>query len=328
MTTELIYNHSEIPSLRPVISICIPSYSHAAYVRECIASIKSLNRKDQIEVVIIDDCSPDSTVSDALDELRQSGLSYYIYKNARNMGLNFNLNFLLERARGKYLIFCGSDDKLCPIAIEQIIFTLDLNPIRAFTVYSAMYFGRNRGLVYSEKDFEIIFSDIEKLYYWISTNIPKPLLLQSTVFNAEFLRELSPWKDQLLLDDWPTFIRAIEKAIREQLKINYSKEILLEYRVHDGGMHRNVERQRRACIEVVDRVISPSHRKIALSNVYLEFSSVNIACGKLICGLSDYLMAIKLNPALKTFVSLPVAVLNGILRRLRRMYSRNLRIVQ
>ena len=314
MKVELLHSQRDTEGSRSVLTICIPAYSHEEYIQECIGSIASARSKRLLEVIVIDDCSSDSTVLSALTALSCAGVSYSIYRNEQNMGLTFGLDFLLSKASSEYVIFCASDDKLLPLAIDRVIADLSTEPIEAFTVYGAKYFGNKSGTVYSKRVFSAIFSDAEKLHEWVSTRIPKPLLLQSTVFNREFLCKISPWDDQLILDDWPTFIKASRQAILDKLKVSFSSEFLVEYRVHNGGIHRNVERQRRACFEVVDRLIAPEYAARARARVHLELSVVYLALGEYRMSLSNYAAAIKLNPTPTIIGLLPAQIVLGIKR--------------
>jgi hypothetical protein len=139
------------------------------------------------------------------------------------------------------------------------------------------------------------------------------------LFNTDFLRRLQPWSDGLILDDWPTFLRAGQLAAAESIPIGFTPEIeLTEYRVHAGGAHANPERQRRALIEVVEKVIPASHQKEAMARVLTECAIISLAQGLYAQAWQDYVAAITADPNLGTALRGPIQASYGVLRRIGR----------
>ena len=85
---------------------------------------------ENIEVVIVDDASPDNSmtiVNNAIEsnELTQTntgnGLNVTIIHNDRNMGIAATRNILLDNATGDYILFVDSDDYIEPDAVESLV---------------------------------------------------------------------------------------------------------------------------------------------------------------------------------------------------------------
>lgn len=103
---------------RPLISFIIPCYNEPReMLTDCIESILSLPlRSEEREVIVVDDGSatPIATFlapyGEALQLLRQD-----------NLGLAAARNAALECARGTYVQFVDSDDRLIPSQYSHVI---------------------------------------------------------------------------------------------------------------------------------------------------------------------------------------------------------------
>jgi glycosyltransferase involved in cell wall biosynthesis len=305
------------------LTVGIPSYNHANYINACLAGLMSSEQRAAIEVIVIDDCSPDATAAKAVEALLASDLTFRVYRNETNQGLSYGLDFLLTATVGDYLIVCASDDILCGNALDQVIQNIGTTGgPPSFEIFGARYFGSRGGSVYNTDKLTRLAADTQAFCTWLSTEIPKPLLLQSTLFNTVFLQRLNPWADRLILDDWPTFLRAGMLALSEDLPIRFTPEIeLTHYRVHAGGLHANAERQRRACLEVVEKVIPESYKRVARARVLSELVAADLAQGHYTQAWRDYRAAVAWHPRLNTVLHAPIAALLGIGRRFLRVLS-------
>lgn len=109
------------------VSVCIPAFNAADYLRQAVESVLVQDYRDY-EIVIVDNCSTDHTES-LVSELQQlSKGRICFYQNNRNIGLVGNLNRCLEYAKGAYIKFLCADDMLLPGCIEKMAAGLDLYP--------------------------------------------------------------------------------------------------------------------------------------------------------------------------------------------------------
>ncbi|RYF01398.1 MAG: glycosyltransferase family 2 protein [Comamonadaceae bacterium] len=105
----------------PLVSYCIPAYNHAQHVRACLESVLAQSYPN-IEVVVIDDCSTDSTyeVIQSLGDERVRA-----YRNPVNVGPGETVNRCMQMARGEFIAVSGSDDVHLPhktsIQIERLL---------------------------------------------------------------------------------------------------------------------------------------------------------------------------------------------------------------
>jgi len=104
---------------RPWLSILIPVYNTRHYIRECLGSIQ-LQWESDIEVLILDDCSTDDSLSLLRKEKQQNFPQLKIVNHYENKGLSAARNTLLEHSQGEYIWFLDSDDYLLPEAIPSL----------------------------------------------------------------------------------------------------------------------------------------------------------------------------------------------------------------
>lgn len=115
-----------VPSERvlPWLSILIPVHNVKLYLEECIDSIMS-QVDEAIEVILLDDCSTDGSfeLMQALAHRWPERLLFL--QSETNSGPSAARNAMIEVARGEYLWFLDSDDKLLPNAVSELRATVD-----------------------------------------------------------------------------------------------------------------------------------------------------------------------------------------------------------
>lgn len=101
-----------------LVSICIPTYNGAKYLRKCLDSAIS-QTFSSIEILVVDDCSSDETFAIANSYARQDR-RIRLVRNEHNLGLVGNWNRCIELARGEWIKFLFQDDILEPECIEKM----------------------------------------------------------------------------------------------------------------------------------------------------------------------------------------------------------------
>ena len=92
-----------------LVSICMLCYNHEKYLLESIESVLSQNYSN-IEVIILDDGSNDN--STAILEKFQNNPKIQIIKQKNTGNIAKNLNTLISKASGEYILIISCDDKL------------------------------------------------------------------------------------------------------------------------------------------------------------------------------------------------------------------------
>ena len=112
------------PQALPWLSILVPVYNVQAYLRECLGSVIAQlgNGADAagVEILVLDDCSTDTCWA-LMHELADAWPGRLrLLRHERNGGLSAARNTMIDAARGQYLWFLDSDDKLLPGAIASL----------------------------------------------------------------------------------------------------------------------------------------------------------------------------------------------------------------
>ncbi|RQO31931.1 hypothetical protein DBR32_03755 [Taibaiella sp. KBW10] len=147
-----------------MVSIIVPVYNTAAYLKECIHSIRSQSYAD-LEIILVDDGSTDHSLSICLEAAKQD--ERIIVLDKENGGQASARNLGLDIAKGDYIAFVDSDDTISPDLIAENIKLFEQDPmieVVQFPIY------RNYGLPTAFKDIARtgLIEGLEELYrQWI-----------------------------------------------------------------------------------------------------------------------------------------------------------------
>lgn len=102
----------------PLVSVIVPIYNTEEYLEECLDSLINQTLKD-IEIICIDDDSSDSSL-EILKEYCKKDDRFILIENDSNQGPSISRNEGLNRAKGEFVAFLDSDDKIDENAYEQL----------------------------------------------------------------------------------------------------------------------------------------------------------------------------------------------------------------
>lgn len=103
---------------KPQVSIIIPSYNSAHYIRECLHSVLVQTYPD-FEIIIIDDGSTDNSPQIIAQEASLEARVRFFRQSHCGVGAARNLG--LRNAKGKYIVFLDADDILHPQCLEKSV---------------------------------------------------------------------------------------------------------------------------------------------------------------------------------------------------------------
>ena len=128
---------------KPLLSICIPTYNRAGYLKNCLESLRiqvvdntALN--DVVEIIIFDNCSTDNTV-EIVEGYKKYFKNFTYYVQEKNVGFDLNVLNVVENATGTYCWYLGDDDVIvngallyihdCLKDFEYDVITVEARPI-------------------------------------------------------------------------------------------------------------------------------------------------------------------------------------------------------
>jgi glycosyltransferase involved in cell wall biosynthesis len=110
----------------PLITICVPVYNGARYLRHCIDSLLGQTYGD-FALVIGDNASTDST-REIGEAYARADCRVRYHRHERNIGLYGNWNFLLRSVDSKYVKMAPADDYWSPTWVGDALEQLEKDP--------------------------------------------------------------------------------------------------------------------------------------------------------------------------------------------------------
>src|SRR5262245_65526124 len=95
---------------QPVVSVCMVTFNHEAYVAQAIEGVLIQKANFPIELVIGEDCSNDRTSEICIEYARKYPETIRLLLNERNIGMMPNFLQTLKACGGKYIAHCEGDD--------------------------------------------------------------------------------------------------------------------------------------------------------------------------------------------------------------------------
>ncbi len=109
----------ESNKMKPLVSVCIPTYNGVKYIQDCLDSVLS-QTFSEFELLIVDDCSTDATL-ELIKAYALKDQRIRVVVNPNNLGLVGNWNRCVELARGEWIKFVFQDDLIEPECLEQML---------------------------------------------------------------------------------------------------------------------------------------------------------------------------------------------------------------
>jgi glycosyltransferase involved in cell wall biosynthesis len=106
---------------RPLISVILACYNHEKFVSEAVDGVLGQSYSP-LEILIVDDCSPDNTAQIIERRLSQRATRHEVrlIRNSQNLGGPEANRQALRMARGELLISAQGDDIMLPTMVEEM----------------------------------------------------------------------------------------------------------------------------------------------------------------------------------------------------------------
>lgn len=103
----------------PLVTVYIPTYNRVEMLKRAVESV--LNQTyTNLEVIIVDDCSPDNTL-EYLAQISQQDSRVRYFQNETNSGACVSRNKAINEAKGEFITGLDDDDYFLPERIESFV---------------------------------------------------------------------------------------------------------------------------------------------------------------------------------------------------------------
>lgn len=255
-----------------MVSILIPVYNAAEFLRQCLDSIVSQTYQD-LQVVVIDDGSTDDSLS--ICEEYATKYAYFEVYHQENIGVAETRNRLLEHVVGDYVLFVDADDWIDPQMVEYLetkarTFHADIVTCHA-SIFENDKVEDNASAAVSQVQEEI----------WDRERIVREFLgpnafmhvLWSKLFdakfvrNARFVKEISHGEDSLFV--WQLF-QKVEKVVMTTRKL-YHYRMSATSITHQTFSQKKMMSLLMACEQIYEDTVRfwPQYIDLARANLCL-----------------------------------------------------------
>lgn len=206
--------------LSPKISVLMPAYNAEKYIGEAIESI--LNQTFTEFEFIIDDCSTDRTW-EIIEEYANKDKRIIAIKNSQKTSLAGSRNNLINKAKGKYIVWQDADDISLPSRLEHQFKFMEKH-LEVGICGGWMEFFNDRGNTslrkYKEND-----TQLRRTIFRYSPVAQPAAIIRKTVFDYT-----GQYDSVALVEDLDMHFR-----IGMRSKFANLQEIVIRYREYDGA---------------------------------------------------------------------------------------------
>ena len=244
----IVSNGTDIPSRidgalvrTPLVSVVVPAYNAAPYIGATLESVFAQTFRD-LEVLVVNDGSPDTPDLEIALEARQSQIRYIRQENrgpgsARNAGI--------RSARGNYIAFLDSDDFWLPHHLAKQVEHLQADPSLQMVYANGLCLRGDVpvGILFDTSP-QSLPIDLDCLLHERST-----VITSSVVALRQALLNIGMFDEQLRrVEDYDLWLRLAQSGGR----ISFTREIQIGHR-QANGLAADWKLMRRALIQVYEK---------------------------------------------------------------------------
>jgi glycosyltransferase involved in cell wall biosynthesis len=247
------------------VSVIIPAYNYARFLREAIDSALAQTRP-ALEVIVVDDGSTDATpevlsaYGDRIRVLRQ-----------KNAGVAAARNAGIAAARGDSVAFLDSDDAWYPRKLELQLARLEADPALGLVHCGAATIdAEGRTLKTSTGGME---GRVAEAILRLDREVIMPQG-SSIVVPKRVAEEIGGFDERLPpSEDWDFCYR-----IAARYPIGYVPLVLVRYRLHGSGIHQNIERMERSMSIALEKAFADREVQRLRKYTYGKFHRILAGC--------------------------------------------------
>jgi len=255
----------------PLVSILVAYYNNLPHIEEAIKSAVNQTYKN-IEIIVVDDCSPDEEARILIDSLSKV-YGFKLIRSEKNKGASASFQIALENSSGEYISILSHDDLYQDNKIELCMNSILKENLDAVYGNGGAFTSLDKGITPFSTD-EVVSALAEgqhKVAELISSSDEIGCLLtQGAVYSRKVMDDLAWMRDKFILDDWPFTIK-----VWRDYKVGYVDEVVYLYRLHDDNIHKNYWRWFPARVQTVAELIEPDNKLDVLSFLMTSMSGAS-----------------------------------------------------
>lgn len=223
----------------PKVSVIIPNYNHARYLPQRIESVLNQSFRD-IEVILMDDCSPDESRGIIEDYAARDARIRVVY-NEQNSGSTFKQwNKGIGLVKGEYVWIAESDDFCEPDLLASLLPFLEADPAVVLAYCDSFDIDENNII---KATWERFLTELDPMWKhdFVTdgiTLVRRFMSYRNIIPNASAvlartstLRETGPADETYrVVGDWLFWARLISKG-----KVAYSAKTMNHFRSHQNN---------------------------------------------------------------------------------------------
>lgn len=233
------------------VSIIIPVYNVAQYIRECIQSVMNQTMTQGLECIIVDDCSQDNSI-EIVEEMvseYEGMITFRIIRHDRNRGLSAARNTGISAATGEWIYFLDGDDWISSDCVDTLLKAAKQAEGIEMAVGQLETFDNNghQGvkLANGENCPKLNLADGVYLDNILQRHLSRGFyeMACNKLINLEFLKQNNLYfKEGLIHEDslWSFYCSCLHR------RISVVNKIIYHYRIRSGSIMSSLKEEKRA----------------------------------------------------------------------------------
>lgn len=227
----------------PLVSVCVQTYQHAAYITDCLEGILMQKTDFSFEILLGEDASTDGTreICKAYAKKYPNKIRLFLHHRENNIKIKgkptgrFNFIYNSFSTNGKYIALCEGDDYWTdPLKLQKQVDFLEANSDYSIHSGNATYKSNNKAL--NDKN---LFKENEERFFLLNDFIRNNNLATCTVLFRSCNLKISEAFFNMVYGDWFLYVMLLKNSGSKAYR---SKEIYATYREHMGGIINSISR--------------------------------------------------------------------------------------
>ncbi len=262
---------------QPLVSILLAFYNNTKYVEESIRSVINQTYKN-IELIVVDDCSPDSTAQEFIKKLADK-YKFTLIRKEKNQGASKAFQTAFEHSKGEWISIISQDDYYSLNKIEY-----QLNKVYELEL-DCLYCN---GIVFEDanprKNKKFDSSEVLKAqkinqkaaanYIAVRQDVPC-ILTQGAIYRRQIFNDLAWMREKFLLDDLPFTIQ-----VWRNYKTAFDDTILYHYRLHETNEHKKFWKWFPARIQTIAELMSDEQKPDTIGVAFADAAHYSQSIGQ------------------------------------------------